>query len=110
MNLVSAFKSLCLPSKVYFILAVVGVLLTVISPSVFGNVSLLMQLVHLVYIVFWTWVLHLICRAGYKWISWVLVLAPFVLMFLVVLLSLSDVSNKVEDENKVSSPVVVLGV
>ena len=107
MNLSSTFKSLCLPSKIYFVLAVVGVLLTVIFPSIFGNVSLFMQLLHLVYIVFWTWVLHLICRAGYKFISWVLVLAPFVLMFLVVALSLSG-ATVVSSTVKPDSPIIVL--
>lgn len=110
MNLSYTFKSLCLPSKVYFVLAVIGVFLTVIFPSIFGNVSLFMQLLHLVYIVFWTWVLHLICRAGYKFISWVLVLAPFVLMFIVVALSLSGatvVSSTVQPDSHIvvlSSP------
>jgi hypothetical protein len=107
MNLVSTFKSLCLPSKVYFVLAVVGVLLTVIFPSIFGNVSVFMQLLHLVYIVFWTWVLQLICRAGYKFISWVLVLAPFVLMFIVVALTLSG-STIVSPPVQPNSPIVVL--
>jgi hypothetical protein len=107
MNLVSTFKLLCLPSKVYFVLAVVGVLLTVIFPSIFGNVSLFMQLLHLVYIVFWTWVLQLICRAGYKFISWVLVLAPFVLMFIVVALTLSG-STIVSPPVQPNSPIVVL--
>ena len=63
-------------------LSVVAILLTVLAPSVFGAVSILSQLIHIVYVVFWTWVLNLICKAGYKWISWVLVLAPFVIIFL----------------------------
>jgi len=78
----SLFKSLCLPSKVYFVLSAVAIILTVLAPSVFGSVSILSQLIHVVYVVFWTWVLNLICKAGYKWISWVLVLAPFVIIFL----------------------------
>ena len=32
-------------------------------------------------ILFWTWVLNIICKAGYKWVSWLLVLLPFILIF-----------------------------
>ena len=95
MKLEAAYKSLCLPSKVYFVLSFIGILLAVFMPSVFGRVSGLAHLVHIVYVVFWTWVLHLICGAGYKWISWVLVLAPFVLALMIVLLTSSSSSAQV---------------
>lgn len=91
MKLASAYKSLCLPSKVYFVLSAVGILLAILMPRIFGSVSALAHLVHIVYVVFWTWVLHLICGAGYKWISWVLVLAPFVLAFLIIALTAGSV-------------------
>lgn len=96
------FKSLCLPSKVYFVLAVIGILLSLLSPDIFGSVSLFMHIIHFIYAVFWSWVLNLICKAGYKWISWVLVLAPFVLIFLLLVLGGGQQSE--ED----SSPIVVM--
>jgi hypothetical protein len=74
-----------------------------LSPSIFGGASILIHLVHLVYLVFWTWVLNLICKAGYKWISWVLVLAPFVLAFFIVAFSMD--ANQIQSD----SPVIVLG-
>ena len=103
MKLASAFKVLCMPSKVYFVLAVIGILLSLLAPSIFGNVSALMHMIHLVYIVFWTWVLHLICKAGYNWLSWVLVLFPFVVITLLAVLTLADAS-----QNVASSPVIIL--
>ena len=33
-----------------------------------------------VYIIFWTFILNAICKAGYKSISWFLVLLPFLLL------------------------------
>jgi hypothetical protein len=107
MKVISALKSLCLPSKVYLALSLVGEIISVISPSLFMGTTRVMHLVHLVYIVFWTWILHLICRAGYKWISWVLVLAPFVAMFILFTFVLNG-AKIVEEEQKVSVPVVVL--
>jgi hypothetical protein len=94
MKLASAYKSLCLPSKVYFVLSVIAVLLTIVYPSVFGRMSVIGHLGHVIYLVFWTWILNLICGAGYKWFSWVLVLAPFVLTFLIIVFFLSDSSSQ----------------
>jgi len=92
MKLGASYKSLCLPSKVYFVLAIVGILLAILMPNVVGRIGLLGHLIHIVYVIFWTWVLNLICGAGYKWISWVLVLAPFILAFLIIGIVMS--SNK----------------
>ena len=47
--------------------------------------------IKIVYVLFWTWVLHLICRAGYTKLSWFIVLLPFILMF--VLISLLLITN-----------------
>jgi hypothetical protein len=51
---------------------------------------LLLFVVKLIYILFWTWILNLICKDGHSGISWLLVLVPFVLMFFVVLSLLSS--------------------
>lgn len=83
MKLAASYKSLCLPSKIYFVLAIVGILLSVLMPDMFGGMPALFHIIHLIYAVFWTWVLNLICGAGYKWISWALVLAPFILILLI---------------------------
>ena len=92
------FKSLCLPSKVYFVLSFVGILLSLLSPSVFGGMSLIVHLLHFVYIVFWSWVLNLICKAGYKWLSWVLVLAPFIIVLSMIALSSNTELNQVDTQ------------
>ena len=48
----------------------------------------LMLLVKLGYVGFWTFVLNLICKAGYKNLSWFLVLLPVILFFVVLVLTL----------------------
>lgn len=103
MNFSAAFKYLCLPSKVYFVLSVIGILSSLLMPAVFGNLHILFQVVHLVYVVFWTWVLNLICKAGYKWLSWVLVLAPYVVAFLLVTFVLNNTVA-----NASSTPIIML--
>ena len=48
----------------------------------------IMLLVKLGYVGFWTFVLNLICKAGYKNLSWFLVLLPVILFFMVLVLAL----------------------
>jgi small-conductance mechanosensitive channel len=43
--------------------------------------TILIIIIKAICILFWTWVLNLICKAGHKGISWFLVLLPFILMF-----------------------------
>lgn len=99
MKLSAAFKSLCLPSKVYFVLSLFGILMSLLYAFDFGGASAFMQIIHFVYVIFWTWVLNLICNAGYNWLSWVLVLAPFLIIMFVFAFVLNDSFNKVHQEN-----------
>lgn len=41
-------------------------------------------LIKVLYILFWTWVLNLICRAGAPGIAWFLVLLPFLVSFILL--------------------------
>ena len=89
-------KELCTPAFLYFSLAMLGVLVSVVQnlgnsrrynlgmltarvPSTF-----LVFIVQIIYILFWTWVLNLMCKDGHKEIAWFLVLIPFILLFLVM--------------------------
>tara|TARA_X000000950_G_C13703540_1_gene573151 strand:+ start:461 stop:781 length:321 start_codon:yes stop_codon:yes gene_type:complete len=38
----------------------------------------------LLYILFWTWLLNLICKSGFSEISWLLVLFPIILFFVLL--------------------------
>jgi len=87
-------KELCTPAFLYFVLSMLGVLVSVVQnlgnsrrynlgmlsarvPSTF-----LVFVVKIIYILFWTWVLNLMCKDGHKEIAWFLVLIPFILLFL----------------------------
>lgn len=50
--------------------------------------KVVMLLVKLTYVGFWTFVLNLICKAGYKNLSWFLVLLPVILFFIFLVLAL----------------------
>jgi len=41
----------------------------------------LIFIIKLIYILFWTWILNLMCEAGAEMLSWIFVLLPFVIFF-----------------------------
>jgi hypothetical protein len=90
-------NQLCTPSYVYFFLAIIALAISALQnignnkkyslgsfscnvPSCFA-----IFIAKIIYILFWTWILNLICKDGHKGIAWVLVLFPFILMFLIIL-------------------------
>jgi hypothetical protein len=89
-------RNLCGPAYTYLVIS--GIALIIMAFQNVGNVNMyclgnyncsvvnttLIFLVKAVYIVFWTWVLNLICKAGATNIAWFLVLLPFILMFVFI--------------------------
>jgi hypothetical protein len=89
-------NELCSPALFYFVVSIIG--LFVILFQNIGNKNsynlgtfscrvpntMFVFIVKIIYIVFWTWVLNLICKDGYKTISWLLVLLPWILMFVLI--------------------------
>jgi hypothetical protein len=49
--------------------------------------SLLSIILHLAFIAIWTFILNWICSKGLVWVSWLLVVLPYVYMFLVILIA-----------------------
>jgi hypothetical protein len=89
-------KDLCTPAAVYFILSMIS--LAVVFLQNIGNngmysvgsfscrvpSTILVFIVKVIYVLFWTWILNLICRDGQKGIAWFLVLLPFILLFVII--------------------------
>ncbi len=93
---INQFRELCTPSKIYFAFSFFFILMSAIQNigcmneyhlgHYTCNVSstILVFAFKLVYVLFWTWVLNLICKDGHKTISWLLVLFPILLMFVLL--------------------------
>lgn len=89
-------KELCTPAMLYFIISIVSlaiVLLQNLSNQNSYNVgsfscrvpsTALVFIIKLIYILFWTWILNLICKDGHTTISWLLVLLPWILLFVMM--------------------------
>ena len=88
-------KKLCTPAMIYFVLSAIGMfLLGLQNLNGENNIlcvgtykcgianKLIVFLLNAIYILFWTFVLDLFCKAGYKELSWFIVLIPFILYFL----------------------------
>jgi len=90
-------KELCNPALFYFVISIVGLLMVAFQNMgnnhelMIGSSMLNLEnspvifIVKLLYILFWTWILNLICKDGHSGISWMLVFLPVILIVLIVL-------------------------
>ena len=88
-----SLKQLCTPAYIYFLLSVICIIIMVIqnignrriltlgSMSVPVPSTALVLVIKVIAVLFWTWVLNLMCKDGHKEIAWFLVLLPFLLLF-----------------------------
>lgn len=90
---ISRFTNLCTPSYVYLIISLL--FLIIVSVQNIGNINTFclgsyscnvtsittIFLIKMIYIIFWTWVLNLMCNTGAAWFAWLLVLLPFIVLF-----------------------------
>ena len=98
------FKELCSPAMFYFVISIIAMVIVLLQNLNSNNIyrigsfstqvpnTALIFVIKLMYIIFWTWILNLICKDGYTGISWLLVLLPWILLF--VLLGLVMVTGK----------------
>jgi hypothetical protein len=89
-------KELCKPALVYFVISIfslVVVLFQNLGDNNRYNVgayscpvqnTAVVFIVKLIYICFWTYILNLICKDGHTSLSWLLVLFPFVFLFIII--------------------------
>ena len=94
------YSRLCQPAKFYLVLSVFAFLISLFQNLGNGTVyclgslgcspenSIYIYIFQIVYIAFWTWVLNIICKGGAPIFSWILVLIPFILFFILIALSL----------------------
>jgi hypothetical protein len=92
----TTLKQLCTPAALYFIMSMFALVIVIFqnlgntSSYNVGNFScrvpntFMVFIVKFIYIVFWTYVLNLICKDGHVGISWLLVLLPWLLLFVIM--------------------------
>ena len=89
-------RNWCTPAYFYFIISIIAIL--IMSIQNYGNTNVyclgdyscgvtstfLIFVIKILYVLFWTWILNLICKSGYESVSWFLFLLPYVVMFITI--------------------------
>ena len=89
MNFRTKFEHLCSPAQFYFVLSMIGISVGIVSNLLFNEtVRLPSHFITFIVALFWTWVLNAVCRDGFNTLSWAMVLIPYMLMFIVSMLSI----------------------
>lgn len=116
MGFPTSLKQLCMPAYIYFTISIFiyaiiflqnmfsntnTIIVSEGKTFYLGNHSCIMSsfmylsifIIQIVYILFWTWILNLICKDGHSGISWVLILLPLLLFFVMMGLILTHLIN-----------------
>ena len=72
-----SFSKLCTPAKIYFAIAVISAIIALLNGA-----AIMFALWQLFFAFIWTFILGWLCDKGYTYISWFLVLLPYILMVL----------------------------
>ena len=82
------FSKYCTPAQLYLVLGAIGII-----SAFFKKFSIETLLTNALFLVIWAWVLNWLCSKGFKAISWILVLLPFI-MALITYFFIKDVVVK----------------
>lgn len=92
---VVGIRKLCTPAYVYLVISIIAILVMAYQnyhnpANVYclgvhscnnTNITLIF-VIKIIYVLFWTWLLNIICNAGATYVAWFLVLFPFILFFI----------------------------
>jgi hypothetical protein len=91
-------RNLCEPALLYLIISLVAIMIMA-SQQYYNNVDIvclgsyscdlksgiyIIFVVKLLYILFWTWILNIICRYVSTPIAWFLVFLPYIIFFIII--------------------------
>jgi len=106
MKLVESIRKLCSPAYVYLVISVIAVIAIMFQNAGNSNKYCVGQfscdvpstagifIAKGLYIAFWTFILNALCKAGYKQLSWFMVLLPFILFFIIIGMILLMAANQ----------------
>ena len=95
-SIANYYNTLCTPAHIYLVIGLIA--WAVVGYQNLGsnkfycigsyqcpveNTALIFT-IKLISILFWTWILNLMCKSGASTVAWILVLAPFVMMSIMI--------------------------
>ena len=70
-----SFNQLCTPAQIYFALTILATVL-----AIFNRIPIFAVLFKLFFAFGWTYILNMLCKSGYKNVSWFLVIFPYIMI------------------------------
>jgi len=89
-------RKLCTPAYLYFLISFFSILILAyqnmghVDKYCVGNFqcrvtnTLAVFVAKMLYVMFWTWMLSVFCKAGYTNVAWFLLLLPYIMMFILI--------------------------
>uniref|UniRef100_A0A6C0JHI1 Transmembrane protein n=1 Tax=viral metagenome TaxID=1070528 RepID=A0A6C0JHI1_9ZZZZ len=93
---IAGLRNLCTPAYTYLVISIILLLVMIYQNYSFSNTyclgsysctvssTMMIFIIKILYVLFWTWILNLICRAGAPSFAWFLVLFPIILLFVLI--------------------------
>lgn len=75
---------LCVPAIVYLVFGIISIIMSIVGKESIGSIS-----ISAIVVALWTYILNLICSAGYEVISWILVFLPIIIFIIFIIFGLS---------------------
>ena len=72
----SSFSKMCEPAKLYLIISIVGLIYGLVQ-----KFSMITLGTNFIFAIVWTMVLNWLCSVGMKPVSWILLLLPYLMLF-----------------------------
>jgi uncharacterized protein YacL len=101
MDPIKMFNNICTPAQLYLAISLVAIISILIQNCEDNTVyrvgdmvvktpchNLAFFAIKILYVFLWTWLLNLLCKNGFSGLSWLLVLIPFIGMFVLIGLGL----------------------
>ena len=93
-------EELCSPAMIYLVFSIRAYILSVIKNVRTANYCIgnyecetvnrpLVFIIKFLYIIFWTWILNLLCSNGYTNVAWIFILLPIAMFFFFVILMIT---------------------
>ena len=74
------FQQLCTPARLYLVISIVSIFI-----ALFNHFNLVAVAIKILFTIVWTLVLACLCDKGFTYLSWFLVLFPYILILLAAL-------------------------
>ena len=86
--------NMCTPATIYFVLSLIGLIMVGLNnlnnhdKVCIGDYNCYVGnnttdfILNAIYILFWTFILDLMCKGGYSSLSWFVLLLPFIILFI----------------------------